>query len=137
MKKFIHVDIYDCTIIFFVEPTKLEFEMMYHDNVERIKDDEYKQMYTDMFENDKCGGFTTFLECGDFVCCIKDAMNHNYVAHEILHTCMRLLWARGIMYKGDSDEEPLAYLIGWLTSIYYKWMVDDKRMDIVDLYKKE
>jgi hypothetical protein len=53
MVKYQKVEIYGTTVVFLVEPTKVEFELMYHDNVEKITDDEYKQMYKDTFKNDK------------------------------------------------------------------------------------
>ena len=45
MVKYQRIDVYGCTVVFMGEPTKVEFELMYHDNVERITDDEYKRMY--------------------------------------------------------------------------------------------
>ena len=45
MKKFVKVEIYNVTVVFLIEATKLEFEMFYHDNVERISDEEYKRMF--------------------------------------------------------------------------------------------
>ena len=48
MKNFLRVEIYNITVVFFAEPTKVEFETVYHDNVTRITDKEYKQMYYDM-----------------------------------------------------------------------------------------
>ena len=125
MVKYQKIDIYDTTVVFLVEPTKVEFEFMYHDNVTKITDDEYKQMYKDVFENEKCGGFTVPLENGDFVLCIKDALNHNYVSHEIAHTALRILINRGFEINLTSDEA-YAYLHGWLTGLYYKWLVEEK-----------
>lgn len=125
MIKYQTIDIYGITVVFLVEPTKVEFELMYHDNVERIDDDEYKQMYKDIFENEKCGGFTTLLNKGSFVCCVKEALNHNYIAHEIGHLAIRVLWSRGIEIKDDNDE-PFTYLVGWLTGLYYEWIVAEK-----------
>ena len=108
-----------------VEPTKVEFELMYHDNVERITDDEYKQMYQDTFQNNKCCGYTFTLDNGDFVVCIKDALNHSFVSHEIAHAALLILINRGLEINLTSDEA-YTYLHGWLTGLYYKWLVEEK-----------
>lgn len=125
MVKYQKVEIYDCMVVFLVEPTKVDFELMYHDNVTRITDDEYKQMHKDIFDNDKCGGFTVPLDCGDFVLCIKDALNHSFVSHEIGHTALRILINRGLEINLSSDEA-YTYLHGWLTGLYYTWLVEEK-----------
>lgn len=125
MVKYQKIDIYGCTAVFLVEPTKVEFEMMYHDNVTRITDEEYKQMHKDIFENNKCGGFTTYLDNGDFICCIKEALNHGYVAHEIGHLSLRILLSRGLVINEDSDEA-FTYLHGWLMGLYYGWLIEEK-----------
>ena len=112
-------------MVFLVEPTKVEFELMYHDNVERITDEEYKQMYQDTFQNNKCCGYTVTLDNGDFVVCIKDALNHSFVSHEIAHAALRILINRGLEINLTSDEA-YTYLHGWLTGLYYKWLVEEK-----------
>lgn len=112
MVKYQKVEIYCTTVVFLVEPTKVEFELMYHDNVERITDEEYKQMYKDTFQNNKCGGYTFTLDNGDFVVCIKDALNHSFVSHEIAHAALRILINRGLEINLTSDEA-YTYLHGW------------------------
>lgn len=119
MVKYQKVEIYDCTVVFLINPTKVEFEIMYHDNVSRVTDAEYREMYKDIFDNDKCGGFTRQLECGDVVCCVKEPYNEGYIAHEILHTTNRILLSRGIVADFENDE-PQTYLDGWLTTKYYE-----------------
>lgn len=125
MVKYQRVDIYGMTVLFLANPTKVEFELMYHDNVEKITDDEYKLMYKDTFNNNGCGGFTTLLECGDIVCCIKEVGNEGYVAHEILHTTNRILGSRGVILDADNDE-PQTYLCGWLTKVFYDALKEKK-----------
>ena len=125
MVKYQKVEIYGTTVVFLVEPTKVEFELMYHDNVERITDEEYKQMYQDTFHNNECYGYTVTLDNGDFVVCIKDALNHSFVSHEIAHAALRILINRGIEINLKSDEA-YTYLHGWLTGLYYKWLVEEK-----------
>ena len=125
MVKYQKVEIYGLTVVFLVEPTKVEFELMYHDNVERITDDEYKQMYQDTFQNNKCCGYTVTLDNGDFVVCIKDALNHSFVSHEIAHAALRILINRGLEINLTSDEA-YTYLHGWFTGLYYKWLVEEK-----------
>ena len=125
MLKYQKVEIYCTTVVFLVEPTKVEFELMYHDNVERITDDEYKHMYQDTFHNNECYGYTVTLDNGDFVVCIKDALNHSFVSHEIAHAALRILINRGLEINLTSDEA-YTYLHGWLTGLYYKWMVEEK-----------
>ena len=125
MVKYQKIDIYGLTVVFLVEPTKVEFELMYHDNVTRITDDEYKQMYKDVFDNERCGGFTVPLDNGDFVCCIKDALNHTYISHEIGHTALRILLNRGLEINLQSDEA-FTYLQGFLVGQYYSWIVEEK-----------
>ena len=125
MVKYQKVEIYGITVVFLVEPTKVEFELMYHDNVERITDEEYKQMYQDTFQNKECCGYTVTLDNGDFVVCIKDAFNHSFVSHEIAHAALRILINRGLEINLTSDEA-YTYLHGWLTGLYYKWLVEEK-----------
>lgn len=124
MVKYQKVEIYETTVVFLVEPTKVEFELMYHDNVTRITDDEYKKMYQDTFHNNKCCGYTVTLDNGDFVVCIKDALNHSFVSHEIAHAALRILINRGLEINLTSDEA-YTYLHGWLTGLYYKWLVEE------------
>ena len=125
MVKYQKVEIYCTTVVFLVEPTKVEFELMYHDNVERITDEEYKQMYQDTFQNKECRGYTVTLDNCDFVVCIKDALNHSFVSHEIAHAALRILINRGLEINLTSDEA-YTYLHGWLTGFYYKWIVEEK-----------
>ena len=125
MVKYQKVEIYGTTVVFLVEPTKVEFELMYHDNVERITDEEYKQMYKETFQNNECYGYTVTLDNGDFVVCIKDALNHSFVSHEIAHAALRILINRGLEINLTSDEA-YTYLHGWLTGLYYKWLVEEK-----------
>lgn len=124
MKKFLKVEIYNLTVVFFAEPTKVEFETVYHDNVTRITDKEYKQMYYDMFENEKCGGFTYMLDCGDIVCCIKYPDSKGYIAHEILHTTNKILGSRGVVADFENDEAQ-TYLDGYLTDKFYEALKED------------
>ena len=135
MVKYQRIDVYGCTVVFMGEPTKVEFELMYHDNVERITDDEYKRMYHDIFENKKCGGFTVPLDYGDYVCCIKDVMAYDYVAHEIYHTATRILLSRGVELQNDNDE-PFAYLVGYLTSMFYQSIIEEKLIKIERLKER-
>ena len=125
MVKYQKVEICCTTVVFLVEHTKVEFELMYHDNVERITDEEYKQMYQDTFHNNECCGYTVTLDNGDFVVCIKDALNHSFVSHEIAHAALRILINRGLEINLTSDEA-YTYLHGWLTGLYYKWLVEEK-----------
>ena len=125
MVKYQKVEIYWLTVVFLVEHTKVEFELMYHDNVERITDEEYKQMYQDTFQNNECCGYTVTLDNGDFVVCIKDALNHSFVSHKIAHAALRILINRGLEINLTSDEA-YTYLHGWLTGLYYKWLVEEK-----------
>lgn len=125
MVKYQKVEIYGTTVVFLVEPTKVEFELMYHDNVTRITDYEYKNMYQDTFHNNECYGYTVTLDNGNFVVCIKDALNHSFVSHEIAHAALRILINRGLEINLTSDEA-YTYLHGWLTGLYYKWLVEEK-----------
>ena len=61
MVKYLKVEIYNITVVFLINPTKVEFELFYHDHVSLITDDEYKLMHKDIYNNNSCGGFT--LEC--------------------------------------------------------------------------
>lgn len=124
MVKYQKVEIYGTTVVFLVEPTKVEFELMYHDNVTRITDDEYKKMYQDTFHNNECYGYTVTLDNGNFVVCIKDALNHSFVSHEIAHAALRILINRGLEINLTSDEA-YTYLHGWLIGLYYKWLVEE------------
>ena len=59
MVKYLYVEMYRISVVFLIQPSKVQFELMYHDHVNFITDAEYRRMYNDLFKNDKCGGFTT------------------------------------------------------------------------------
>lgn len=46
---------------------------------------------------------------------------YNYLHHEILHACMHFLDNMGIRCSPKNDE-PLAYLIGYVTEKVYDWI---------------
>lgn len=123
MVKHLKVEIYDITVVFLINPTKVEFETFYHDNVTRINDEEYKQMYKDVFNNDTCAGFTFVLGCGSIVFYVKEPYSEHDVAHEILHTTNDILGSRGITADFDNDEAQ-AYLCGYLTKKYYEYIYE-------------
>lgn len=122
MIKYLKIEIYNITVVMLKEPTNVEFETLYHDNVTRITDEEYRQMHTDIFSNERCGGFTYMLGCGDIVTCIKFPQK-GYVAHELLHTTNKILGSRGIVADFENDEAQ-AYLLAYLTEKYYEFFGD-------------
>jgi len=50
-----------------------------------------------------------------------------FVAHEIYHIVNRILMDRGIQHT--YDDEPYAYLVGWLTNMYYNTLDELKKDD--------
>ena len=121
MVKYLYVEMYRTTVIFLIQPSKVQFELMYHDHVEFITDSEYRCMYKDLFKNDKCGGFTVPLKKGDVVLCVKDIEQRGDIAHEILHTTNVILKRRGIRLDPNNDE-PQAYLVSYLTDKFYEYI---------------
>ena len=124
----IKVDIYCRDVAFLVEVTPEEFDRFYYDNTNRITDEEYKGIRKDILNKEGVGGSTWWLDSGQPLVYLKDGRSDIFVPHEIFHVCNKILCAAGVNH--DSDAEPWAYLIGWMTNEYYRayWdWVDSKK----------
>lgn len=100
-----------------------EFEELYLDNQEKFTPEECKGIIKDISDN-KCNGFTCELECGNIFVFIRKGNERRdlVVSHELFHAANKLLCRAGVNF--DSDAEPWAYLIGWLTNEYYVRLED-------------
>ena len=76
--------------------------------------------------NEDCAGAIT-VSCGSGTSCItifKEKPNNTVVAHEIYHIAYRILQPRGI-----EDEEAWAYLIGYLTEMFYDLYLGNEEVE--------
>lgn len=126
----IRVDIYNKEVAFLVEITPEEFDRFYYDNVERITDEEYRDIRKDILNWKEVGGVTWTLDSGMYLVYLRDGKSDKYVPHEILHVCNCILYDAGVTY--DRTAEPWAYLVGWMTDKYYR-----KYWDWVDKIEEE
>lgn len=126
----INVDMYLRDVAFLVEITPEEFDRFYYDNVTKITDEEYRQIKADILNVKGVGGVTWALNSGMMLVYLRDGKSDISVPHEIFHVCNKILYMAGVNHDGDA--EPWAYLIGWMTSEYYKkyWAwVDSKEKE--------
>lgn len=114
----IDVDIYGRSVAFLVEVTPEEFDRFYYDNVERITDEEYRDIRKDILNEKEVGGATWTLDSGTYLVYLRDGRSDKFVPHEILHVCNCILYDAGVTY--DRAAEPWAYLVGWRTDKYYR-----------------
>lgn len=122
----IDIDIYLTSVLFLVETSPYEFDKFYYEHVTRITDEEYKQFRSDIENEKSCMGFTNTTDNGDYIVYLRDGDCELYVAHEIYHVVNRILMDRGVSH--NYDDEPYAYLNGWLKQEYSD-MLQDMRME--------
>ena len=114
----IPVDIYGRDVVFIVEVTSEEFDRFYYNNTKMITDEEYKVIRKDILDKKGIGGATYWLDYGQPLVYLSKGNSDIFVPHEIFHVCNKILCAAGVNH--DSDAEPWAYLIGWMTNEYYR-----------------
>ena len=120
--KIIDIPIYNTSVCFFIVGTKEELDILKEDNPHKIDQEIYTQILTDIEQPDKCDGFTIPLLDMSYLIYIRDGLEYNprICIHEIFHVVNYTLTDRGV--KHEETAEALAYLIGWLTEEYYKFL---------------
>lgn len=123
----INIDLYLTDVAFLVETSLDEFERFYYDNVKNITDEEYKCFRNDIEDEKNCAGFASTTDSGKYIVYLRYADTDLFVAHEIYHIVNRILMDRGIQHT--YDDEPYAYLDGWLTDMYYNTLDEMRNSD--------
>ena len=120
----LEVPIYDCHIAFLVESTAEDFEEFYKGNKERLTEEEYKNISDDIKDVGHVNGLTMKAEkeC-NYLVYLRHPENKDDVAHEIFHVANNILMERGVTF--DDDAEAWAYLIGWITKMFYETISKD------------
>lgn len=108
-------EIYRADIAVLVEPNSKELKKFLENNLKKkiISEDDAEEIKKEV--DDKSNdGFV--LSVGDnYLICIKKKDNEYVSSHEIYHLANCILWDRG--FEHTREDEPYAYLIGWLTKI--------------------
>lgn len=105
------LDIYDSDVSFAWNTNEKELNAFF-DKVEASE--EYREMFWDEYNQNKIGALTTSYSDTNMFVVFRDEPNNKVVAHELFHVANNILKPRGI-----EDEESWAYLIGYLTEMFY------------------
>ena len=124
MIEFINIDIYLNCIVVAAGIDVKEFDKLYYDNVTKFTNEEYEEIRRDIANENSCNGETVLLENGNIFVFIRKGHEREelYVIHELFHAVNKLLCRAGVNH--DSDAEPWAYLMGWLTNEYFNRLDD-------------
>lgn len=118
MIKGFSLDIYDCDITFAWNTNRKELEAF----LDKVKaTDEQKKEFLERVYEENTGAIT--VGCNGGTSCITifhDEPNNKVTAHEIYHIAHRVLCPRDI-----EDEEAWAYLIGYITEMFYDLYLED------------
>lgn len=119
MIEFINIDIYLTCIVIASGIDVKDFDKLYYDNVTKFTNEEYEEIRHDIADVNSCNGLTVQLDNGSIFVFIRKGQERKdlTVAHELFHATNKLLYRAGVNH--DSDAEPWAYLLGWLTNEYY------------------
>jgi len=107
------VPVYNCSVLFLIEPTEKEWTTFC--KKKRIQDDTRDDFLQDI-KNENVGGSTS-RDLNPIVY-IRDRHMCDNIAHVIFHAAHRILHDRGVAL--DNDGEAYAYLVGYLTKMFYK-----------------
>jgi hypothetical protein len=124
MIEFINIDIYLNCIVVAAGIDVKEFDKLYYDNVTKFTNEEYEEIRRDIANENSCNGETVLLENGNIFVFIRKGHEREelYVIHELFHAVNKLLCRAGVNH--DSDAEPWAYLMGWLSNEYFNRLDD-------------
>ena len=123
-----NIDIYRTSILFFVGIDENELDAFYEENKHRMDYDVYKGLREDIVNEDSCNGCTCAAnKAKDVVVFIRKGQEYVdcVVIHEIYHAINRVLMERGVNH--DIDDEPFAYLLGYVTNDYFLALEDAKK----------
>lgn len=117
MIKGFSLDIYDCEVSFAWDTNRKELEAF----LDQVEDtEEKKQEFFNNVYGEKVGAVTVCYGGGtNCITIFHDEPNNKVTAHEIYHIAYRILSVRGI-----EDEEAWAYLIGYITEMFYDLYLD-------------
>ena len=128
MIKGFSLDIYDSDISFAWDTNEKEISA-FLDEIEATADN--REEFLQEINEDDSGAITVGYGSGtSCITIFKEEPNNKVVAHEIYHIAYRILQPRGI-----EDEEAWAYLIGYLTEMFYDLYLD--KIDTEDLTPAE
>lgn len=117
MIKILDIPIYRCSVVFLINETKEGFLKWSSKYKEQLTDDDRLTIYRE-YNNPNTNGFCVSTDGGDYVARIDSKKSKGYIAHEIFHIADAILSGRNYTYGGTN--EPVAYLIEYLTNEYYK-----------------
>ena len=112
MIRAVNIPIYNVDVAFGWEITKEELEDFIERNQERCSKEEIEGMRA--FLGDYFFGLTKLFDNLNIVCFFKGVPTRNQIAHELYHVAYKICEPREIR-----DEEAMAYLVGYLTDVYY------------------
>ena len=116
MIKGFSIDIYGCQVAFGWDTNQKEIDAFFN---ESEATDACKEGVKTFLEEPRAAALTINVNPINIVTFFKDEPTNNMVAHEIYHVACRVLQPRGI-----EDEEAWAYLIGYLTEMFYDLYLD-------------
>ena len=106
------LDIYDSDISFAWDTNTKELDA-FLDKLEATP--EMREAFYNNVGDEKIGAVTfSYGDSTDCMVIFRERPSHKIVAHELYHVAYRILKQRGI-----EDEEAWAYLIGYLTEMFY------------------
>lgn len=114
--KILDIELYRCSVVFLVETTLEEWSYWYRKHKKQISESDNNAVIQEY--DLSTPGFCINTDGNDYVLMVSDRNNIGLVAHEIFHAANMILSDRG--YKYDGIDEPIAYLIEFLTSQFYK-----------------
>lgn len=117
MIKGFSLDIYDSDITFAWDTNEKELNAFF-EQVDAPQ--EYRDMFWEEYDQSKVGALTTGYSATNMFVVFRDEPNNKVVAHELYHVAYNVLHHRGI-----EDEEAWAYLIGYLTEMFYDLYLDN------------
>ena len=127
MIKGFSIDIYGCQVAFGWDTNQKEIDAFLDQCAPTDACNEGVKTY---LETEMAGALTITVDPINILTLFKDAPTENMVAHEVYHIACRVLQPRGI-----EDEEAWAYLIGYLTEMFYDLYLD--KVETEDISPKE
>lgn len=119
--KIVNVEIYRCSVVFLIETTQEEWSKWYRAHKAQITESDNQIVLGEY--NAEAPGFCFGTEGHDYICMIGNKEQVGLVAHEIFHAADSILFDHG--YKLNGADEPMAYLIEYLTYKFYE-LIDKK-----------
>lgn len=124
--KIVEIPIFNTSVCFFIGDDIEILKLLKEDNPHKIDDEIYKQILEDIDVKSKCDGFTAVMLDESYFVYIKDGfeLNPRVVIHEIFHVVNFVLTHRDVYH--EETAETWAYMMGWLTEEYYKFINEEE-----------